>query len=270
MWLFSAPWLQKAQLLHYWKVRDMTGQMSDGIGEILAALAKVPAAQRYQILATTLVPVIDTFRDELGRERIDPVVRQGLLAVSDGELGQLCIEGIIDGAADAADADTSVMKAAGSGMMSIAEQTILTSTVLVPVLKALQDSLGVMRANEVARKALREWSLHHGNDIGAMFTGTDVEKMTMAFPLFTEGACDYQVVEQTEESFHLNVHRCKYAEYFKGIDEPELGGMIWCGADFPMADGIGDGVRLERTHTIMKGDDHCNFRYNNPNSRSED
>lgn len=41
---------------------------------------------------------------------------------------------------------------------------------------------------------------------------------------------------------------------------PELGFLLVCSADFPMAEGFG-GVQLTRTQTIMQGASHCDFRY---------
>jgi hypothetical protein len=59
----------------------------------------------------------------------------------------------------------------------------------------------------------------------------------------------------------VNVTGCRYARFFHEIGEPELGFLLVCSADFPMAEGFGDGVELSRTQTIMQGAGHCDFRY---------
>ena len=41
----------------------------------------------------------------------------------------------------------------------------------------------------------------------------------------------------------------------------ELGFLLTCGADFAHAEGLGTGVKLTRTQTIMQGASHCDFRY---------
>ena len=41
----------------------------------------------------------------------------------------------------------------------------------------------------------------------------------------------------------------------------ELGFLLVCSGDFPMAEGMGDAVELKRTQTIMQGATHCDFRY---------
>ena len=42
---------------------------------------------------------------------------------------------------------------------------------------------------------------------------------------------------------------------------PELGFLLTCSADFPMAEGYGAGVQLTRTQTLMQSASHCDFRY---------
>jgi L-2-amino-thiazoline-4-carboxylic acid hydrolase len=54
---------------------------------------------------------------------------------------------------------------------------------------------------------------------------------------------------------------CRYARFYSEIGVPELGFLLTCSADFPMAEGFGAGVRLTRTQTIMQGASHCDFRY---------
>jgi hypothetical protein len=57
------------------------------------------------------------------------------------------------------------------------------------------------------------------------------------------------------------VTRCRYAEFYKELGEPELGFLLVCTADFAVADGFGGDVKLTRTQTIMQGAPHCDFRY---------
>ena len=73
-------------------------------------------------------------------------------------------------------------------------------------------------------------------------------------------ACDVEVREMTAVNMAVDITGCRYAEFFQQIGEPELGFLLACSADFPMAEGI-PGVELERTQTIMQGADFCDFRY---------
>ena len=63
------------------------------------------------------------------------------------------------------------------------------------------------------------------------------------------------------EAYEINVTRCRYAQFYKELGAPELGFLLVCSADFPMAEGFGPDVKLTRTQTIMQGASYCDFRY---------
>ena len=91
------------------------------------------------------------------------------------------------------------------------------------------------------------------------------EKMTAAFGMFAAGdAIDYEVVNKTPQAFDVDVVGCRYAKFYKELGEPELGFLLLCSADFPMAEGFGADVQLHRTQTIMQGAPCCDFRYSTP------
>ena len=76
-----------------------------------------------------------------------------------------------------------------------------------------------------------------------------------------DDALDYDVIEQSEDAFAFDVTRCRYAEFYKELGEPELGFLLVCSADFDTAEGFGGDIELARTQTIMQGAPHCDFRY---------
>jgi hypothetical protein len=69
------------------------------------------------------------------------------------------------------------------------------------------------------------------------------------------------VKEQSQDSFDIDVRRCRYAEFYNALGEPELGFLLVCSADYLMAEGFGPEIKLTRTQTIMQGASHCDFRY---------
>jgi hypothetical protein len=147
--------------------------------------------------------------------------------------------------------------------VSILERVKIQAQVLVPLVRALRAELGEERANDIVRGALGElyraqgekwWRARGGSDLG--------DAMAAFFERFAAGdALDYEVIAQSPDAFDVNVTGCRYARFFNAIGAPELGFLLVCGADFPMAEGFGDGVRLTRTQTIMQGASHCDFRY---------
>ena len=143
------------------------------------------------------------------------------------------------------------------------EQVKIQAQVLVPLVKALQAELGEERANALVRKALGDQYRKYGETWwrkqGARNFG---EKMASAFERFAAGdALGYEVVKQAPDAFEVNVTECRYAKFYHEIGAPELGFLLTCGADFPMAEGFGNDVQLTRTQTIMQGASHCDFRY---------
>jgi hypothetical protein len=86
--------------------------------------------------------------------------------------------------------------------------------------------------------------------------------MTSAFATFArDDALDFEVKEQSQDAFDVDVRRCRYAEFRKALGEQELGFLLICSADYHMAEGFGPEIKLTRTQTIMQGASHCDFRY---------
>jgi predicted ArsR family transcriptional regulator len=147
--------------------------------------------------------------------------------------------------------------------VSVIEQAKIQAQVLVPLVKALQAELGEARANALVRKALGETYRR----VAEQWARTKKDKnlgqmMASAFATYAAGdALDYRLREQSEDAFAIDVTRCRYAEFYKELGEPDLGFLLVCSADFAVAEGVGSDVTLTRTQTIMQGSSHCDFRY---------
>jgi len=91
--------------------------------------------------------------------------------------------------------------------------------------------------------------------------------MTLAFDPFAKGvALDYSVGAQSEDTFEIDVTRCRYAQFYKELGEPELG--FWLAARTSHSPKVwartsdsGAHKRLRRTQTVMQGASHCDVRY---------
>jgi len=152
----------------------------------------------------------------------------------------------------------------------VIERARIQAEVLVPLVKTLQAELGQDHANALVRRALgrlyRElgekwWRAQEAPDLG--------RNVASLFGKFASGsALDYEVVKQTPDAFEFDVTGCRYARFYKELGEPELGFLLVCSADFPMAEGFGADVQLTRTQTIMQGAARCDFRYALKKSKS--
>jgi len=140
------------------------------------------------------------------------------------------------------------------------DRTKIQAEVLVPLLKAMEDEFGADRAREVARRALadefrqlaRDWVEEASGDRMAAF-GRVAEHST------AENAIEFEPREAPPGEIRFDVTKCQYAQFFLEIGEPELGFLLVCGADGPIAEGLGIG--FERHQTLMQGGSHCDFRY---------
>lgn len=153
----------------------------------------------------------------------------------------------------------------------VLEQAKIQAQMLVPLVKALQAELGEERANAIVRKALGDMFRALGEKFWrAQGTGNVGVNLASAFEKFAEGgALDYDVVKASPDAFEVNVTGCRYAQFYKELGVPELGFLLVCSLDLPMAEGFGPDVKLTRTHTIMQGADHCDFRYVRITPRAE-
>ena len=145
----------------------------------------------------------------------------------------------------------------------VIEQAKIQARVLVPLLKALQAELGEERANVLVRRVLGDIYRRYGEEFWRTKNEKNLGKiMTSAFATFARGdALDHRVRAQSEDVFEIDVTRCRYAEFYKELGEPELGFLLVCSADFSMAEGFAPDIKLTRTQTIMQGASHCDFRY---------
>ena len=54
---------------------------------------------------------------------------------------------------------------------------------------------------------------------------------------------------------------CRFAEFFRALDEPELGALLICSTDIDIAAAGGNDVEFKREQTLMQGAKSCTFRY---------
>jgi hypothetical protein len=145
----------------------------------------------------------------------------------------------------------------------VIQQAKIQAQVLVPLIKALQAELGQERANALVRSALGDIYRRFGEEFWRTKNEKSLGKaVASAFATYArDDALDYRVIEQSEDAFEFDVTRCRYAEFYQELGEPELGFLLVCSADFSVAEGFGPDVKLTRTQTIMQGAGHCDFRY---------
>jgi hypothetical protein len=78
---------------------------------------------------------------------------------------------------------------------------------------------------------------------------------------FWRHALTYDIVENTEHAFEVKVTECLWAQAYRACGAPEIGYAMWCHSDFGRCQGFNPKMRMERTKTLMQGDNCCNHRW---------
>jgi len=83
---------------------------------------------------------------------------------------------------------------------------------------------------------------------------------------------DSKVVSENATRLKMRVDECLWAETFKKMGCPELGYLLCCYPDYEMVRTYDPRIRLERSKTLMLGDDHCNhvFIWKEDSSKSKE
>src|SRR6266568_7921432 len=140
--------------------------------------------------------------------------------------------------------------------VSLLDKTRMQAQVLVPVLRALRSELGREKADAIVKQALRDWSKQLFAAIGHGIEGSPRRKWATIQSVWGEVSgreVEVEVLRQDKETLDIDVTRCRFAEFFRALGEPELGALLICEADFDStAVGAGE-VSLDRAQTLMQG-----------------
>ena len=148
--------------------------------------------------------------------------------------------------------------------VSLLDKTRMQAQVLVPVLRALRAELGNDTADAIVKQALRDWSKQLFAAIGDGIEGSPRQKWATMQSVFGEVSgreVEFEILRHDKEALEIDVTRCRFAEFFRALGEPELGALLICEADFDIAAAGEDEVSLDRAQTIMRGAPSCTFRY---------
>ncbi len=128
---------------------------------------------------------------------------------------------------------------------------------VIPIVKALEQELGVERAHALVRDAIANdnaaRSLARTKSLNAHPAGE--AEMSQRFPV------ESKIVENTDTTLAIDMTSCKFAEYFRSIGEPAIGALMTCGVDFATQAALRPDWEFTRTQTLMNGASHCDFRW---------
>lgn len=148
--------------------------------------------------------------------------------------------------------------------ISLLDKTRIQAQVLVPVLRALRAELGKDKADGIVRQALRDWSKQLFAVVGEGIEGSPRGKwaaMQSALNDVSAKEVEFEIGRRDDEALDIDVTHCRFAEFFRALDEPELGSLLVCATDIDIASAGEGEVSLARAQTIMLGAPSCTFRY---------
>jgi len=136
--------------------------------------------------------------------------------------------------------------------------------IIMPILSTLKSEFGEEKAYSLIKKALRPHIREVYHNIGKRKSGSPFKKWNDVWDEIRPriGLCvERAYITNDNNNRQYNVHRCKFADYFRELNEPELGKILMCDFDYYIAEIGKPVVELTRTKTIMEGCDCCDFRY---------
>jgi len=148
--------------------------------------------------------------------------------------------------------------------ITLFEEIRIQAEIIMPILSTLKREFGDEKAYSIIRKSLCPHIRDMYHNIGKRKSGSPFKKWNDTWdeirPRIGQNVeRDYIVNDNSNKQY--DVKRCKFAEYFMELNEPELGKILMCDFDHYIAE-IGEPVvELTRTKTIMEGADCCDFRY---------
>ncbi|HSG26921.1 MAG TPA: L-2-amino-thiazoline-4-carboxylic acid hydrolase, partial [Candidatus Krumholzibacterium sp.] len=132
----------------------------------------------------------------------------------------------------------------------------------IGILRHLKKDIGEERLLELLKKA----SYADNVDLGRRLSGRIKDMNTFAAPFRNDKqgigrtlVCE--IIEDNEKAFEMKITRCLTEEVFREADACDLGYACVCHADYGLPEGLGMGMRLIRSKTLMEGHDCCNHRY---------
>jgi L-2-amino-thiazoline-4-carboxylic acid hydrolase len=148
--------------------------------------------------------------------------------------------------------------------LSLLDKTRIQAQVLVPVMQALRVELGKEKADALVKDALRDWSKQLFAAVGDSVEGSPRRKwasMQSALTEITEREVTFEMIRHDEDALEFDVTHCRFADFFRALNEPELGALLVCATDFDIVAAGGSEVGLTRDQTLMQGAPSCTFRY---------
>ena len=147
--------------------------------------------------------------------------------------------------------------------LPIIELRRIEANVIKPIYEEMVAEVGAAAAQKIIGNAIRKAAIAQAQTFAERDgPDRDMRSFQDLYGLWTKGgALETEVLEATDETYHFNVTRCRYAEMYKEMGLGEIGHLLSCNRDGSFCEGYSDKITMQRGQTIMSGASHCDFRY---------
>ncbi|MBW2618131.1 MAG: L-2-amino-thiazoline-4-carboxylic acid hydrolase [Deltaproteobacteria bacterium] len=133
--------------------------------------------------------------------------------------------------------------------------------IMIPLITELIKVFGKEATLDVVRRSMADVGLAQGRQLREMADGDGIEDFARQLSLFSEGgAQEQEILAVSETRLDVNISKCVYAETCKKLGDTELGYELLCARDPYLFKGFNPRMKMNRTKTIMQGDECCDFR----------
>ena len=149
------------------------------------------------------------------------------------------------------------------GELGILARRKIEAAIIAPIYDEMRQAIGEDKARDILRRAIRRAAIDAGAEMASRAEGgADLESFKAILPLWAkDDALTIEVIDDRPGVFDFNVKRCRYAETYRAMGLGDIGDILSCNRDGAFCEGYDPRIKLTRTHTIMKGASHCDFRY---------
>lgn len=159
--------------------------------------------------------------------------------------------------------ELTVSRTAMEGEIGILARRKIEAGIIAPIYEEMCNEVGEERAKAILDRAIRKAAIKAAAGFAAKTPGgTSLRTFQQLQDLWTQDdALQVEIVKATDEEFHYNVKRCRYAETYREMRLGHIGHLLSCNRDAAFCVGYDSRIRLERTQTLMEGASHCDFKY---------
>jgi hypothetical protein len=147
--------------------------------------------------------------------------------------------------------------------LSTKEISQLMSNTVLEIIRTLRREVGDPETIRILKANSQEIGRQRGTMQAAQSPDTSFESFVSLFRQMASGnQLTADIVQDTEAVFELNVSECVWEVVFREAGlAGEIGHAAVCNMDYTWPPAFNPAFRMERTKTLMQGDDCCNHRY---------